>query len=249
MNIIRRIGQIFGIEDPAELRTETALLVADILAGNEFPKTASFYIEFIRLCFDVLYPDIQPCVELLRRSAFTRDEFERAGFDALVDIARQADAGSAEDILRMYEPERKRRKVSWGANLAQISEIERTVLDPAADYSSSAFVRCPAMYDEWIVPEHLDCPATRSAGLAEEERRESASMRMRNTEEHRTFTPRAAPDCGEEGTTIVLPVMSTEKSAACFDFRKIVEEGMRNAVEMGELLDDPKVVQVLFCDE
>lgn len=256
--IIGRIERIFDIEDPEDLKTCTAHLIDEMLAGNEFPTTHPFYTDFISLSFDVLYPEVQTPVELLKRSGFSKEEFERAGFKKLVDEIRQVNTEDAEHILGMYGedvPSRKRRKVSWGANLIQVKEIEKTIMDPEADYTSSSFVKRGAATQnmdalEWITPRRLEHngSSTKSPGQAEQEHREANSMKIYNTEEHRKFIPAPPTEEAEENETITIPVSGFERrsTAPYFDLRKIVEDGTKNSVEMNEILEDPRVIGTLF---
>lgn len=215
-DIINRIEKIFDIEDPVVLRIRIKQLIDEILMGDEFPTSHPFYIDFIKLSFDALYPGSLQPVDLLKKSGFTKEKFEEAGFRKLVDVIGQADPSEAECILEMYgDPCRKRRKVSWGANLAQVMEIEKTVMDPEADYFSPNFSRS------------MDTPK-QSSSLGTETRNDAV--------EHEKSAPEEAP-----------VVNSVKKSEPSFDFRKIVEDGAKNTTEMNEILEDPGVIEAIFC--
>lgn len=253
--VIERIEEVFAIEDPAILPEHVRKVSDEILEGNVFPTSHPFYADFISLSFDVLYPEMQQPVELLKRSGFTREEFEKAGFMKLVDTVRQVSPVDAEELLGpSEEPQPKRRKkVSWGANLAQVKEIERTVMDPGEDYFSGPpkGKKAPRLSPdtlEWIVPRRLDhgCASFRSPGLVLQEEREARSMKMCNTEEHRKFSPTSCADTGKDNETVNVAVVSFAKKTPVFDFRKIVEDRSRNMASLGEILEDPSVLDALL---
>ncbi|CAD26232.1 BIS (5'-NUCLEOSYL) TETRAPHOSPHATASE [Encephalitozoon cuniculi GB-M1] len=255
--VIGKVEEVFGMEDPAVLPGRVRSVIDEILEGGVFPVSHPFYRDFMSLSFDVLYPDIQQPTELLKRSGFSRDQLEGAELRKLVDMVRQVSPEDAEGLLRPFEdPKPKRRKkVSWGANLIQVKEIEKTVMAPEADYlgsdPTSTSGKSPDSL-EWIVPQKLTCgyDDARSPGLLEQERREAGSIRMYNTEEHRKFSPARCVDPGEDNETVVVPVMSFVKNKVpLFDFKKIVENRFRNMAAINEILEDPRVVDALLAKE
>lgn len=254
--MIGKIEEVFEIEDPAILPGRVRSVIDEILEGGVFPTSHPFYVDFINLAFDVLYPGIQQPGELLRRSGFTRDQLEKTGLKRLADMACSMNpkGDEAHSELDGDSKPKRRKKVSWGANLIQIKEIERTVMDPEIDYlipdsgNNKVLEKTPDAF-EWIIPEKLDHEygVAKSPGSLEQERRESVSIRMCNTEEHRKFSPTQCMNVGEDNETITIPVISFVKSRVPdFDFRKIVEDRFNNMMPINEILEDPGVVNELL---
>ncbi|KAG5859347.1 hypothetical protein KMI_07g11890 [Encephalitozoon hellem] len=253
--VISKIEEVFGIEDPAILPERVRGVIGEILEGGVFPISHPFYADFINLAFDVLYPDTQQAGELLKRSGFTRDQLEKTGLKKLDDMARSIDLRDGKGHSEGEDSKPKRRKkVSWGENLIQIKEIERTVMDPEVDLlisgtrNSRVLEKSPDIL-EWITPERLDngCGMAKSPGCLEQERRESISMRVCNTEEHRKFSPTQCMGAGEDNEPITIPVIGFVKNKMPdFDFKKIVEDRFNNMMSINEILEDTSVVNALL---
>ncbi|ADM11221.1 putative bis (5'-nucleosyl) tetraphosphatase [Encephalitozoon intestinalis ATCC 50506] len=256
--VIGKIEGVFGIEDPAILPERVKSVIKEILEGGVFPVEHPFYVDFINLSFDVLYPGAQEPSELLRRSGFTQDQLEKTGLKRLFSVAcaeSLKDDKNQSELGEDLKPKR-RKKVSWGANLVQIKEIEKTVMETDGSYPTSSSRNGGSGLErntfKWIIPEKLDhgYSEIKSPGRLEQERREANSIRMSNTEEHRRFSPTQCTDVGEDNETITVPVINFAKNKMPnFDFRKIVEDRFSNMARIHEILEDPSVVDILLGKE
>ncbi|KAH9411772.1 hypothetical protein HK407_03g05220 [Ordospora pajunii] len=273
-DVIAKIERVFEIEDPCEVAGCTKQTIGEIIEGAVFPSSHPFYTDFILFSLEVLYPDVEEALRLLKSSMFTKEQFEASGLRKAVDRAAQANAECAEEVLRMYDDSmpKRRKKVSWDANLIKIKEIERTVMEsdvidavetqfrdsrsPKRNVNAYGDLKRANAQERrelrWIKPAKIDTgkAAQKSAGMAEEEIRESNAIRMQNTEEHRKFMPvqctTSVHSVVEENETKTVPVITFARGKACFDFKKIVEERHRNKDAINQILDDADVISAVM---
>jgi hypothetical protein len=262
--MISAIRNIHELEDTVTIKARVSELIEGMLREKRLPKTHTEFTGFIKLSFDVLAPDLRLPVELIKKAAFTPEEFDRAGLRGLIDRIARYSREEADAILMSFgedPPQRKRRKVSWGENLVQIREIERVKMAPEADYLSSTFTRERAAAEtadptaaesyEWIVPGALDVEEMRtSEEMERQRRREANSIRICNVEEHTRFVPSEFLEEGEENETVTLPLMDMDARNFLpeFDIKRIVEESEANKLDVRSVLEDPTVIDALFKD-
>ncbi|KHN70100.1 hypothetical protein CWI42_031160 [Ordospora colligata] len=273
-DVIAKIEKIFEIEDPSVVAGSTKDAISEILEGAVFPISHPFYTDFILFSLDVLYPDVEDALRLLKNSGFTKEQFEASGLRKAIERAAQVNGACVEEVLKMYDDSmpKRRKKVSWDANLITIKEIERTVMesdvqdvvetlrrDPRSSKRNANVHGSPKHTNiqerqelKWIKPIKIDTEKIlqKSSGMIEEEIRESSTIMMQNTEEHRKFTPvnctTSTYSITEENETKIIPVITFAKGKAFFDFKKIVEERHINKDVINQILDDADVISAII---